>query len=57
MLERHGYMLIGLMLNVVLLGVMVTQLYIYYTTYKRSVKFPFNECKVLKISCIETAFG
>ncbi|KAH6906819.1 hypothetical protein BKA70DRAFT_1401486 [Coprinopsis sp. MPI-PUGE-AT-0042] len=32
---QHGYMLIGLMLNVVLLGIMVTQLYIYYTTYKR----------------------
>lgn len=35
--SRHGYMLIGLMFNVILLGVMVTQLYIYYTTYKRLV--------------------
>ncbi|KAH6909958.1 hypothetical protein BKA70DRAFT_1275576 [Coprinopsis sp. MPI-PUGE-AT-0042] len=32
---QHGYMFIGLILNVVLLGVMITQLYIYYTTYKR----------------------
>ena len=28
-------MLTGLVLNVTLLGVMITQLYIYYTTYKR----------------------
>ncbi|KAH6874255.1 hypothetical protein BKA70DRAFT_1350839 [Coprinopsis sp. MPI-PUGE-AT-0042] len=38
---QHGYMFIGLILNVVLLGVMITQLYIYYTTYKRSVAYLF----------------
>ncbi|KAH6912761.1 hypothetical protein BKA70DRAFT_774347 [Coprinopsis sp. MPI-PUGE-AT-0042] len=32
---QHGYMLTGLILNVGLLGVMVTQLYLYYTTYRR----------------------
>ncbi|KAH6917756.1 hypothetical protein BKA70DRAFT_1415805 [Coprinopsis sp. MPI-PUGE-AT-0042] len=31
----HGYSLTGLMINVLLLGIMVTQLYTYYTTYKK----------------------
>ncbi|KAH6917759.1 hypothetical protein BKA70DRAFT_1213822 [Coprinopsis sp. MPI-PUGE-AT-0042] len=31
----HGYALTGLMLNVLLLGIMVTQVYTYYTTYKK----------------------
>ncbi|KAH6917755.1 hypothetical protein BKA70DRAFT_1553970 [Coprinopsis sp. MPI-PUGE-AT-0042] len=31
----HGFMLTGIMLNVLLLGIMITQVYIYYTTYKR----------------------
>ncbi|KAH6909976.1 hypothetical protein BKA70DRAFT_1057668, partial [Coprinopsis sp. MPI-PUGE-AT-0042] len=32
---RHGYMLTGVIINVTLLGVMIAQCYIYYTTYKR----------------------
>jgi hypothetical protein len=37
LLNRHGYMLTGLILNVTLLGIMITQLYLYYTTYRRFV--------------------
>ena len=31
----HGPMLIGLVFNVLLYGIMITQLYLYVTTYKR----------------------
>ncbi|KAH6917760.1 hypothetical protein BKA70DRAFT_1553972 [Coprinopsis sp. MPI-PUGE-AT-0042] len=31
----HSYMLTGFIFNVLLLGIMITQVYIYYTTYKR----------------------
>ncbi|CAA7266023.1 unnamed protein product [Cyclocybe aegerita] len=31
----HGWMFIGFSLNVLLLGIMVTQVYLYYTQYKR----------------------
>ncbi|KAG2008705.1 hypothetical protein CC2G_014104 [Coprinopsis cinerea AmutBmut pab1-1] len=31
----HGYMLTGLIFNVLLFGIMITQVYLYYTTYKR----------------------
>lgn len=33
--SQHGYMLTGLVINFMLLGLMVAQLYIYYTTYKK----------------------
>ncbi|KAF5360543.1 hypothetical protein D9756_005115 [Leucocoprinus leucothites] len=31
----HGPMLIGIIFNVLLYGIMITQVYLYYTTYKR----------------------
>ncbi|KAH6906843.1 hypothetical protein BKA70DRAFT_1493717 [Coprinopsis sp. MPI-PUGE-AT-0042] len=31
----HGYILTGFIFNILLLGIMITQVYIYYTTYKR----------------------
>jgi hypothetical protein len=33
--NSHGPMLIGTMINIFLYGIMITQVYIYYTTYKR----------------------
>jgi hypothetical protein len=35
MTNSHGGMLIGNSLNIFLYGIMVAQVYIYYTTYKR----------------------
>jgi hypothetical protein len=31
----HGDMLIGTTINILLYGIMITQMYIYYTTYQR----------------------
>ena len=34
---REGPLLIGIFINAVLLGVMTTQVYLYFTTFKESV--------------------
>ena len=34
---RQGPMLIGFLFNVLLYGMMIAQVYVYYTTYKRFV--------------------
>ena len=36
---RQGPMLIGFVFNVLLYGLMIAQVYIYYTTYKEFVSF------------------
>jgi hypothetical protein len=33
--DSHGPMLIGTAFNVLLFGIMITQVYIYYTNYRR----------------------
>jgi hypothetical protein len=35
MTNSHGDMLIGTTINILLYGIMIAQVYIYYTTYKR----------------------
>jgi hypothetical protein len=35
LIVSHGDMLIGTAINILLYGIMITQVYIYYTTYQR----------------------
>ena len=34
-LSSHGYMFIGLMINILLFGIMIAQVYVYHTSYKK----------------------
>lgn len=55
--DSHGPVFIGLLFNVLLYGIMIVQVYIYFTTYKRYAGSPQTDITRLLIEGLEIGDG